>query len=311
MSAEIHIHLATGFPALSLMLVTEPLRVANLALGETAFTWRLVADRAGAVVSSGGFDVRTEGVYDLADAPLPAAAILLLSDHAMEAATGRTMARFRMLDSAGVLVGSVERGALVFARAGLLRQRPAAAHPEAIADYRRQFPGSLFTDRLHDFAPPRFSSAGGVATMTMTLALIAHFRGARLAARVAEILTFEDAPALRPAVEAAAARCVEPGLADALSLMRRHLADPLPVSEIAMRASLSVSRMRRLFQRHLRTSPTSYYVGLRLERARGMLRNSSLTVGEIAGATGYESLEVFSRAYTKHFGTAPSRDRAL
>ena len=303
---EIAIHISEGFPVLSYTLISEPLRVANRELGQRAFSWTAVSDTGGTVSSSSGIPLEAKPL----PLPVPDAAILLASYNPDRAATPPTIAWLRRLDRAGVLLGCVDTGALVLARAGLLSRHPAAVHPEALAGFSRQFPLSVFIDRLFDFAPPRMSSAGGIATMDMTLALIAHHKGAHLARRVSDILTYEQRLVERhigPAVE----RALDPALRDALVLMRGNLSEPLPISEIARRIGIPGWRLARLFKRYLRQAPISYYLRLRLERARDMLRNSALPIGEIANACGYENIEVFSRAYKAHFDTTPSRDRMI
>ena len=302
---SICIHVADGFPVLSLTLVTEPLRVANRELGSPRFRWSVVSDGGGPRRSSSGIPIDTAGIPEAA----PDAVILLASYGPHRSATGNTLSWLRRLDRQGRLLGCVDTGALVFAKAGLLGVRPAAAHPEAIAGFHRQYPSSLFVDRMFDFSPPRFSSAGGVATLDMTLALIAHFTNARMSRRIAEILTYDPHIAgWRPASIPAS---IPPEIRDAVSIMEAHLSDALPVSGIAQRLDLPIWKLNRLFRRYLHMSPTSYYVQRRLARARDMLRNTTLAVGEIGTDCGYDNADAFSRAYRSQFGVAPSSDRAL
>ena len=203
----------------------------------------------------------------------------------------------------------MDTGALVFARAGLLERRPAATHPEAIAGFHRQFPNSLFVDRMFDFSPPRFSSAGGVSTLDMTLALIGHFASQHLAQRVAEILTYN--PPVAGWMPQSIPQSVPPEVRSAVAMMQSDLSRRRSISEIASALGVPVWKLNRMFNRYLHTSPKSYFAGLRLAKARDMLRNTTLAVGEIANECGYDNAEAFSRAYRTQFGTAPSLDRAL
>ncbi len=305
MATIVHVHIADGFPVLSLTLVTEPLRVANREMGREAFTWRVVSEEGGARRSSSGMPVDTVA---LPQSP-PDVAILLASYQPERSAGTATLAWLRKLDRHGSLLGCVDTGALVFARAGLLVTRPAAAHAEAIPGFQRQFPGSLFVDRLHDFTPPRCSSAGGVSTLDMTLALIAHFSDARIARRVAEILNHTPVMADLPASRLPGS--VPGALRDAVAIMEANLGAPIRVADIARQLDLPVWKLNRLFQASLHTSPTHFYLRRRLARARDMLRNTTLSVGEIAEDCGYGNADVFSRAYRKEYGCPPSRDRAL
>ncbi|MDJ0626612.1 MAG: helix-turn-helix domain-containing protein [Rhodobacter sp.] len=299
------VHVADGFPVLSLTLISEPLRVANRELGRSKFEWLAVSDKGGTCHSSSGIPFETVA---LTEKP-PDAAILLASYKPDTSSTAETLAWLRHLDRSGSLLGCVDTGALVFAKAGLLGLRPAAAHPEAIAGFHRQFPESLFVDRMFDFSPPRFSSAGGVATLDMTLALIAHFTNQRLSRRVAQILTYD--PPLIGWQRQPTSSSIPKELRDAVTLMEANLTHCLSVSEIAAKLVLPTWKLNRLFNRYLHSSPTSYYVSLRLARARDMLRNTTLLVGDVAAECGYGNADVFSRAYREQFGTTPSTDRSL
>lgn len=302
---HIYIHISDGFPILSLTLVTEPLRVANRELGRDRFGWEVVSDQGCVVSSSSGIPLETSPLPE----NLPDAVILLSSYKPDRAATDPTLAWLRRMDRSGCLMGCVDTGALTFAKAGLLMVRPAATHPESMAGFQRQFPGSLFVDRMVDFSPPRFSSAGGVSTLDMTLALIGHFMDERVARRVSEVLTYK--PLFEGWRPEAIPESIPSAVRDAVSIMDAHLSKCLRIAEIAQRVDLPIWKLNRLFQRYLHASPTSYYVDRRLGRARDMLRNTSLPVGEVASDCGYDNAEVFSRAYRLRFEVAPSADRSL
>ena len=302
---RIVVHIADGFPILSLTLITEPLRVANRELGQERFAWVVASDTGCVCRSSSGIPLETAAL----DETVPDAAILLASYKPETSSTKASLSWLRRLDRADCLLGCVDTGALVFARAGLLARRPAATHPEAIAGFHRQFPNSLFVDRMHDFSPPRFSSAGGVATLDMTLALIGHFTNQRLASRVARILTY-DQPAAGWAPRDIP-HSVPKEVRDAVAIMQSNLSGRVSVSEIARMLDLPVWKLGRLFNRYLHRSPTTYFARLRLAKARDMLRNTALPVAEIGTECGYDNADAFSRAYRAEYGRAPSLDRAF
>ncbi|MFC3613793.1 GlxA family transcriptional regulator [Lutimaribacter marinistellae] len=302
---RVSIHIADGFPILSLTLITEPLRVANRELGRHQFSWMVQSDSGGARLSSSGIPLQT---IPLSEDP-PDALILLASYKPDLSATAKTISWLQRIDRTGCLIGCVDTGALVFAKAGLLGRRPAAAHPEANAGFHRQFPDSLFVDRMYDFSPPRFSSAGGVSTLDMTLALIGHYATQRLAGRVAKILTYD------PPTEGWMPQVIPPSapkeVRDAVAIMHANLSTRITVSEIANRVGNPVWKLGRQFTRYLHCSPTTYFVQLRLAKARDMLRNTTLAVGDIATECGYENSDAFSRAYRSMYGRPPSLDRDL
>ncbi|MEO8543592.1 MAG: helix-turn-helix domain-containing protein [Burkholderiaceae bacterium] len=305
---NIDIVLVDGFPMLSATLVTEPLRLANRESLEQVFAWRFLSVDGGMQRSSSGFEVTTDRLDDR-----PADAVLLLSSYHPEAGLRHDMlAWLRRRARRGDLMGCVDTGALIFAAAGLLGQHSAAAHFEAIDGFVASYPKAMFVDRLFDFSPPRCSSAGGVATFDMTLALIAHMVSADIASRAAQIMNYLPTGHTGEQQRLSPMRSlgmVNQDLALAIDIMLGNLSAPLPIAQIAQRAGLPGWRLGRLFQRYLRQSPAQYYLGLRLARARNLLRNSHRQVGIIASLCGFDNHETFTRAYRRQFKLAPSADR--
>jgi len=82
------------------------------------------------------------------------------------------------------------------------------------------------------------------------------------------------------------------------------------VRDAARRAGKSVSRMRELFKQATGLSPKKYQMRSRLVRAGKLLRETNLSVGEIAEQTGFETIFAFSRRFKKLLGFSPSEYRA-
>ena len=164
------------------------------------------------------------------------------------------------------------------------------------------------TDSAFVFHRRRFSSAGGIATVDMMLELVARIEGPALADRVAEMLNYSRTRTNARVPLAAAARA-HPVLARSVDRMLANIEDTLSLTELAAAVGSTSWTLRRLFRRHLGTTPMRHYRALRLERARQLLAYSHLTVSEIATACGFSEVASFSRAFTQHFGEAPSRSR--
>jgi transcriptional regulator GlxA family with amidase domain len=95
-----------------------------------------------------------------------------------------------------------------------------------------------------------------------------------------------------------------------LGVMEMNLEQPLPRAELAEQAGISLRQLERLFHAHVGHGIHQHYRWLRLERARQLLRETSLLVLDVALATGFSSASQFSRAYVQTFGEPPSRTRA-
>jgi len=88
-----------------------------------------------------------------------------------------------------------------------------------------------------------------------------------------------------------------------------HLEELLPLEDLAGRMGVTRRQMERLFAMHLQTSPASFYLSLRLDRARQLLAQSDLGIMEVALACGFSSPSHFARAYRRQFGRRPKDER--
>ena len=86
--------------------------------------------------------------------------------------------------------------------------------------------------------------------------------------------------------------------------------DPdLSVSRLAEEAHVTANHLSRAFKRELGISPLDYLLMRRLEHASKLLRGSSMTVREIAFASGFRDPNYFIRVYRKRTGAPPGSSR--
>ena len=64
-----------------------------------------------------------------------------------------------------------------------------------------------------------------------------------------------------------------------------------------------------VFSKHLEMPPSVFYRELRLRRASGLLKQSQLSVSEIAVGCGFHSASHLSRYFQKKYGETPLRHR--
>jgi AraC-like DNA-binding protein len=75
---------------------------------------------------------------------------------------------------------------------------------------------------------------------------------------------------------------------------------------MARRVGLSPSHFRRCFRKFLGRSSSQVVLEARMRRACSYLRESSLSVGEIAETVGYADIFYFSRRFKQHLGCSPT-----
>lgn len=80
----------------------------------------------------------------------------------------------------------------------------------------------------------------------------------------------------------------------------------LKVSDLVQQFNLSRSTLQQLFNKFEKTTPKIYINRIRLEKSRQLIRESNLSITEIADSLGYGSIQYFSRAFSKEFNMTPS-----
>lgn len=102
---------------------------------------------------------------------------------------------------------------------------------------------------------------------------------------------------------------MQPKLKEVLQLMEANLEEPISLQELADFVHLSRRQLERLFLKYLHCTPSRYYLKLRLDRARRLVKQSSRSIVEITSMCGFVSTTHFSRCYRKYIGVSPRVDR--
>ncbi|MFC4775978.1 AraC family transcriptional regulator [Paenibacillus sp. GCM10023252] len=94
--------------------------------------------------------------------------------------------------------------------------------------------------------------------------------------------------------------------APVLSYIDEHYKDKLSVEGLAGQLGLSRFHFSRLFRSLTGRTVTDYVNIVRIGHAELLLRSTSLSVSEVADATGYNDIYYFSKVFKRYIGTAPS-----
>jgi AraC-like DNA-binding protein len=99
-------------------------------------------------------------------------------------------------------------------------------------------------------------------------------------------------------------------IAEAVSWIRAHFAQPVRVEEMAAAAHMSASSFHQRFKAVTAMSPLQYQKVLRLHEARRLMLFQSMDASDACHRAGYLSASQFSREYARFFGRAPTKDIA-
>ncbi|MDJ0627749.1 MAG: GlxA family transcriptional regulator [Rhodobacter sp.] len=298
-----------GFALMSYACTVEPLRAANLLSRKSLYDiiHFAEADRA---QSSGSASV--ERVHEIgANVELDLLLVVAGGDP-FGFDDDATFAWLRQLDRRGVRIGGVSGGAVILARAGLLAGRRMTVHWEHAPMLAERFPDLLIERRLYVIDRDRVTCGGGVAPLDLMHTLIAGQHGSAFARLVSDWFLHTDIRAATAPQRGGIAERVgssSPHVVEAVSAMESHVADPLSLRQLALVAGVTPRHLNRLFAEVLGESAMDYYRGLRLAVGRRLVRSSTMSIGEIAEATGFSSSGHFSNSYKNRFDVRPQTDR--
>ncbi len=299
------------FSLIALSCVMEPLREANWVSGYPLYKWLLITPKGSQVTSSNGTRLIVEN--NLQDTSSCNMLVVCASFDLEQLSTPEILATLRKSARQGIILGSIDTGSYILARAGLLDRCRATIHWENATEFADRFPKVILTSEIFTIDKNRWTCSGGSSGIDMMLHLIRQQHGAELSVGVAECAILggiragqtEQRMSTRDRLNKS-----NPSLIAAVQVMEANLAQPLKVPIIASQIGISQRQLERVFGVSMGVTPSKYYIRLRIERARILLRQTSLLVSTIAYSCGFSSPALFARIYRKHFGLPPSKDRA-
>ena len=302
--------LIPGFALMSYASAIEPLRAANHLSGKHLFDWRHFSPDGNPVPASSGAAIAGEALRDEA----PGLDLLLVCAGGNPAAftDEHVFAWLRRCDALGIAIGGVSGGPYILARAGLMRDRHMTIHWEHADALAEEYPDLMLSRAVYIIDRNRLTCAGGVAALDMMHVLIAERHGSAFATRVSDWFLHTD---IRPAGGPQRVSLTErygvhqPKLVAALELMEHNLGQPQSRGDVAARIGLSTRQLDRLFASELGSSFATHYRTIRLERARDLIRQTTLSITEIALACGFSSPGHFSKCYRERYGLTPRAER--
>jgi transcriptional regulator GlxA family with amidase domain len=303
--------LVPGFALMSYAAAIEPLRAANLLSGKELYRWWHAAPGGKPVMASNGVAIITDCGTDK-----DRTADMMFVCAGGNPATFDDRSVFgwlRRLARKGVAIGGISGGPYIVAKAGLLDQRRATLHWEHLPAFREAFPDIEVVPSLFEIDGNRITCSGGISALDMMVALIERDHGRQLAASVGDwFLHTHIREGMGPQRMDLRYRfgVADETLIGVLRSMEMSLETPQPRATLAREAGISLRQLERLFEHHLGRGIHRHYRFLRLERARQLLRETTLPVLDVALATGFASSSQFARAYRRAFGEAPSATRS-
>lgn len=302
--------LLKNFTMIALASAVDPLRMANQLSGKALYSWYTITEDGNSVAASDGMNIAPDHSID--SVPELDTLIVVGGVNITRNCSRRHISWLQRLARQHVRLGAVCTGPYLLAEAGLLDGYDCSAHWECIASLQEAFPKVHCTNNLFVIDRDRMTSSGGTVPMDMMLKMIQKDFGTQLTAAISEMFIcdrvrnetdYQRIP-LRHVLGT-----TQPKLVEAVSLMEANLEEIIELNDLAQYVNLSRRQLERLFQKYLHCSPSKYYMNLRLFRARQLLKQTSMSIIEIASACGFVSTPHFSKCYREHIGIPPRQER--
>jgi transcriptional regulator GlxA family with amidase domain len=211
-------------------------------------------------------------------------------------------------------IASVCTGVYALAPTGLLDGRRVTTHWRFAKDVAQRFPKlNVDHDALFLKDGPFYTAGGITASVDLALALIEEDYGPRVALAVArELVVFLK----RSGGQKQYSEPLEfqinstDRFADLASWMVEHMRGDLSLDALAKRVCLSPRHFVRRFKQAFGGTPAAFVENLRLDEARRRLSERTQTIENVASSVGFQSDDVFRRAFQRRFGVKPSSYRS-
>lgn len=305
--------LVPGFTLIGFSSAVEPLRMANLASDRKLFRWSTISLDGAPVQASNGVPVQADHALD--EAPAFDTVFVCGSNPIPPRIEPRCLNWLRHRARQGTVLGGICTGSYWLARAGLLNGYRCTLHWEDTERLLTDFPEIIVSKRIYEIDRDRYTCSGGIAPVDLMVALIdLRTRSHEIAAKVAELMVCERIRSTQDPQRIPLRQQLgtsQPKLTEVVTLMENNLEEPLSKEELAQFIQVSVRQLERLFQEHLKSTPSAYYLELRLRRARQLLLGSEQSIIDVAAACGFVSVTHFTHRYRDYFGITPGRERRI
>lgn len=294
----------------TLVTMIEVMRIANYLSPAPIYTWEVMSFDGTEITASNGLRVSATSP---GERNRRGELVFVLGSWNAESYKNReTLSWLRRALRAGVRLCSVELGCYLLARAGVLSGQQATTHWSWMPGFQEQFSEVAVLEQLYTIDSRLMTCAGGLAGVDMMLKLTGDAHGERLAGEIADqMLHHPIRPGNAPqrSTMGRGMDMLAPMVRQAVTLIEKHISEPMTVPRIAGMLGVSQRQLERQFKNGIGCTVVQFGILLRLQHARVLLIATELSVREIATASGFNTFSHFAFAFRKCFGRRPSEYR--
>lgn len=219
---------------------------------------------------------------------------------------------FAQLTKAGTLIGAGCNGSFALASTGLLDDGHATTCWFLSEYFQHLFPKvQLQVEATVCRSGTCFTAGATSAYLQLCLQLISEFEGSRFSRQLAKIMLVEPAfHSQAPFMSVQQMVSHQDNRIAAVQLyLRKHLAEPLDLQQLAQRFAMSGRTLIRRFKSATGDTPMAWLQKLRIDKAKNLLETTLLPLEQLTQQVGYEDVSSFRKLFQQYTQMTPKAYR--
>ena len=212
----------------------------------------------------------------------------------------------------GAMISSAGTGSCFMAEAGLLDGKVATTHWYYFDQFERAYPKVQLKRQYFITQAGRLYCAASINAMAdLTVHLIKGFYGEKVAYQVQRHFSHEIRKDYERTgfFESSHQNLADEVIAQIQIWLQDNYANTINFPDLAARFSLTSRTFNRRFKQATGITPGEYLQKLRVDVAQDLLKNTNLSILDIASHVGYHDVSYLSERFKKYLGTTPSAYR--
>lgn len=294
------------------------IREANIFLeesgrGDLKYSFEVVSNIPGTVFEADGFRIEVDrSCYDVSG-DVDTVVFQAIDYQGGCLQDDRFIAWVRDMSTRARRLASACVGTYVLAEAGLLDGRTAVTHWAAAQDFIVRYPRVTFdNDPIYIKEDKYYTSAGMTAILDLMVALVEEDFGSELALRVAQgLVMFLRRPATQSqfSMHLSDLKTDDERMRRVVSHITNNPDHDLSVNRLSKLAAMSPRHFTRVFAREVGVTPGKFVELSRLESARRLLEQTTMSIQRIARECGYGSSDGMRMLFDRTLRVTPMEYR--
>jgi len=288
-------------------------RIRNRKAGHRRF---LIASRDGKPLTmTGGITIQPQAsIADISETDLIFVPALWGNPNAIVQRHPEISAWLHAQHSAGATICSVGTGSYFLAEAGLLNERTATTHWYYFDDFQARYPRVKLQRKRFITHAERLYCTGSVNAVRDVML---HFVEQLFTAQVADEVSHHFTHELKRSYDSMLLATEEKDthhdeqIIKIQEWMKKNFQKDIQLAALARQFDISVRSLNRRFRVAAGQTPIQYLQEVRLEQAKSLLKQSNLSIAEIAYAVGYQDTSYFSSLFKRLNAISPHQYRHL